>query len=213
MVRLVQPIPQLEGFEQLLTDYWNAVSNQMQRQEMSFGPIRRIFAETVLGRGDDAMLMLRQMNPGAHQLARSMVASGAKFEDLEDTELLHEVIDWTQCASQRISSQKVRSIIENGHREASEARMTHVANRLEEAIAEGESALVFVVSATMPIPEGIERFIVSPPELDRLERWLQAKMEEAQRELAAQAQAHSHSPSPESPNPSQTSGGGLWTPS
>ena len=76
-------------------------------------------------------------------------------------------------------SDKVRSVVQMGQVEAAGVRDEHLRKRLNDAIGDDENAVVLAVSAQLPIPDRIERFIVSPPELDQLERWLRAKMEEA----------------------------------
>ena len=211
IVRLVQPIPGLEGYDQLVADYWAAVRTHLERQEVTIGPIRRVFAETIVGRGEDALLMLQQTNPGAHALVRSLVGSGAVFEELEDTEIFHRLIDWSQCASQQLLSDHVRGIVQSGHAEATAARAEHLANRFDEAIGASEAALVLTVSDSLPIPPSVERYIVSPPELDRLERWLREKMEEARRQMAEEAETHRHEHA-ERPQATDSSSSGLWTP-
>ncbi len=210
IVRLVQPIPELEGFEQPLADYWAAVKTHLERQEAAIGPIKRIFAETVIGRGDDALLMLQQTNPGAHQLARSLIASGAVIEDLEDNQIFQELFDWSQCASQQLTSSKVREIVQNRHAEAAAARTEHMIKRFDEAIGAAEAALILTISESLPLPRDIERYLISPPELDRLERWLREKVEEARRQFAEEARSRETPQAQRSPADEQSSG--LWTP-
>ena len=213
IVRLVQPFPGLDGYDAMLSNYWSAVKAQLDRQAITSGAIKRIFVETVTGRGEDALVQLQQINPSASQLVRSLIASGAVIEEFEDTELLTELIDWGQCASQNLMSEKVRSVVQSGQVEAAGARDEYLQKRLNDAIGDDESAVVFAVSGQLPIPDRIERFIVSPPELDQLERWLRAKMEEARREMMEQAQRQTgQQPGTEAGGSSQSSSGGLWTP-
>ena len=213
IVRLVQPFPGLEGYDAMLSNYWSAVKAQLDRQAITSGAINRVFVETVTGRGEDALVQLQQINPSASQLVRNLIASGAVIEEFEDTELLSELIDWGQCASQNLMSEKVRSIVQSGQVEAAGARDEHLQKRFNDAIRDDESAVVFAVSGQLPIPDRIERFIVSPPELDQLERWLRAKMEEARREMMEQAQRQAdQQPSATASGSSQSSSGGLWTP-
>lgn len=213
IVRLVQPFPGLDGYDAMLSNYWSAVKAQLDRQAITSGAINRIFVETVTGRGEDALVQLQQINPSASQLVRSLIASGAVIEEFEDTELLTELIDWGQCASQNLMSEKVRSIVQSGQVEAAGARDEHLQKRFNDAIRDDESAVVFAVSGQLPIPDRIERFIVSPPELDQLERWLRAKMEEARREMMEQAQRQAdQQPGSAAGGSSQSSSGGLWTP-
>ncbi len=212
IVRLVQPFPGLDGYDAMLSNYWSAVKAQLDRQAITSGAIKRIFIETVTGRGEDAMVQLQQINPQASQLVRNLVTSGAVIEDFEDAELLAELIDWGQCASQNLMSEKVRSVVQSGQVEAAGARDEHLQKRLNDAIGDDESAVVFAVSGQLPIPDRIERFIVSPPELDQLERWLRAKMEEARREMMEQAQQQAEQQSNQATGSGQSSSGGLWTP-
>ena len=212
IVRMVQPFPGLEGYDAVLSNYWTAVRNQLDRQMVSSGPIKRVFAETVTGRGEDALVQLSQANPQAHSLVRYLVGNGATVEEFEDAELLGQLVDWGQCASQNLVSEKVRSVVASGHAESSGQRDEHLTKRLNDAIGDDESALALAVSEQLPIPDRIERFIVSPPELDQLERWLRAKMEEARREMMERAQRESQQQSTASDSGSQATSGGLWTP-
>ena len=212
IVRLVQPFPGLDGYDTMLSNYWSAVKAQLDRQAITSGAIKRIFVETATGRGEDAMVQLQQINPQASQLVRNLVSSSAVIEEFEDAELLAELIDWGQCASQNLMSEKVRSVVQSGQVEAAGARDEHLQKRLNDAIGDDESAVVFAVSGQLPIPDRIERFIVSPPELDQLERWLRAKMEEARREMMEQAQQQAGQQSSQAAGSGQSSSGGLWTP-
>ncbi len=208
IIRLVQTFPGLEGYDAILSNYWAAVKAQIDRHAMSSGPIGRVFIETVTGRGEDATVQLQQMNPQGAAFVRGLVASGATIEEFEDEQLLAELIDWGQCASQNLMSDKVRSVVQTGQVEASGVRDDHLRKRLNDAIGDDENAVVLAVSAQLPIPDRIERFIVSPPELDQLERWLRAKMEEARREMMEQAQRQAS----DEAQSGQSSSGGLWTP-
>ena len=74
LVTMVQPSPGApDGFEQRYNAYWSAVEEQISKIETTAGTVNRIFAEGIIGRGDDAMLMVQQSNPGAHSLVRQRV--------------------------------------------------------------------------------------------------------------------------------------------
>lgn len=209
---MVQPFPSLDGYDAVLTNYWSAVRNQLDRHVISSGPIKRVFVETVTGRGEDALVQLNQANPHAHSLVRYLVGNGATVEEFEDAELLSQLIDWGQCASQNLVSEKVGSIVASGQAETAGQRDEHLMKRLNDAIDDDESALVLAISEQLPVPDRVERFIVSPPELDQLERWLRAKMEEARREMIERAQRESQQQSAETGAGSQAASSGLWTP-
>jgi hypothetical protein len=81
IVTMVQPSPGApDGFMERYNAYWTAVENQLSQLEAKAGRVVRVFAEGVIGRGDDAMLMVQQTNPGAPQRVRPRVSAGAKFE-------------------------------------------------------------------------------------------------------------------------------------
>ncbi len=208
IIRLVQTFPGLEGYDAVLDNYWSAVKAQVERHAMTSGPVKRVFVETVTGRGEDAIVQLQQMNAQGASFVRGLVANGATVEEFENAELLAELIDWGQCASQSLMSDKVREVVQAGQVEAAGVRDDHLQKRLNDAIQDDDVAVVLAVSPQIPIPDRIERFIVSPPELDQLERWLRAKMEEARREMMEQAQRQASGEAAEG----QSSSGGLWTP-
>ena len=208
IIRLVQTFPGLEGYDAMLANYWSAVKAQVERHAMTSGPVKQIFIETVPGRGEDAIVQLQQMNPQAATFVRGLVANGATIEELEDSELLAELIDWGQCASQNLMSNKVRNVVQTGQVEAAGMRDDHLRRRLNDTIQDEDVAVVLAVSPQLPIPDRIERFIVSLPELDQLERWLRTKMEEVRREMMEQAQRQASGETADG----QSSSGGLWTP-
>ena len=212
IVRMVQPFPGLDGYDAMLSNYWSAVRAQLDRQAVASVLIKRIFIETVTGRGEDALVQLQQINPQGSSLVRYLIGNGAVIEEFEDAELLAELIDWGQCASQNLVSNKVRNVVQSGQVEATRARDGHLMKRFNDAIGDDEIAVVFAVSGQLPIPDRIERFIVSPPELDQLERWLRAKMEEARREMMERAQREASQASAGDASGTQSQSGGLWTP-
>ena len=108
IVTMVQPSPGApDGFEERFNAYWNAVDEQLSQIEARAGTVVRVFAEGVIGRGDDAMLMLQQSNPVAHRVVRQRVSAGAVFEEFEDSDLFGQVIDWGRCLLVGLISKKV----------------------------------------------------------------------------------------------------------
>jgi len=224
LVTMVQPSQGApDGFEEKYNAYWSAVEQHVSQLEAKAGTVMRIFAEGVIGRGDDAMLMVEQANPGAHRLVRQRVSAGAVFEEFEDTDLFGQVIDWGRCLQSGLINRTVADVIQAHYTEASDKRVTHLGQRLEDGILESEAALLLSGDPNIKIPDGVERFVISPPELDELERWVQ-QANEAIRQQMAQEQAaaaggeqmpghegHDHGPAP-SPSQEPESGSGLWTP-
>lgn len=217
MVTLVQPSPGApSGFEDIYNRYWDAVEEQVSQLEAKAGTVMRIFAEGVIGRGDDAMLMVQQSNPGAHRFVRQRVSAGAVFEEFEDTDLFGQVIDWGRCLQSGLINRTVADTIQAHYTEAADKRVSHLATRLSEGILESEAAVLLGGDPNIALPEGVEKFVVSPPELDELERWV-AQANEAIRQQMAEEQARAEAG--EAPTPPQqqsdqvgSGGSGLWTP-
>lgn len=230
LVTMVQPSPGApNGFEEMYDKYWNAVEEHLSQLEAKAGVVTRVFAEGVIGRGDDAMLMVQQSNPGAHRLVRQRVSAGAVFEEFEDTDLFGQVIDWGRCLQSGLINRTVADTIQEKYTEASDKRIAHLQTRLEEGILESEAAVLLSGDQNITLPEGVERFVISPPELDALERWVQQANEAIRQQMAeeqARAQAggggdapghegHNHgpaNPASSGESKSESGGSGLWTP-
>ena len=217
LVTMVQPSPGApDGFEQRYNDYWSAVEQQISKLETTAGTVNRIFAEGVIGRGDDAMLMVQQSNPGAHSVVRQRVSAGAVFEEFEDTDLFGQVIDWGRCLQGGLINQTVADEIQTKYTEASEKRSKHLLKQLHDGILESEAGLLLSGDPSIAIPDGVEKFLISPPELDALQRWVQ-QTNEAIREQMAEEQARSRSDtSTGTPSEVEKTDGDskseLWTP-
>ena len=58
IVPFIQPSQQApEGFTELFNAYWQAADQQLSGLEVRSGVVKRVFAEGVLGKGDDALQM------------------------------------------------------------------------------------------------------------------------------------------------------------
>jgi hypothetical protein len=218
LVTMVQPSPGApDGFEDKYNAYWNAVEQQISQLEAKAGVVMRVFAEGVIGRGDDAMLMVQQSNPGAHKLVRQRISAGAVFEEFEETDLFGQVIDWGRCLQSGLINRTVADTIQAHYTEVADKRIEHLQKRLEEGILESEAALLLSGDPNIKLPDGVEKFVISPPELDQLERWVQ-QANEAIRQQVAEEQARAQAGGPTEPAQGAPDQGdekpesGLWTP-
>lgn len=215
IVRIVQPIPGLQGYEEKASAYWQAARQHVNRQEASLGHVVRVFAEGVMGHGEDGMVALRQANPGMHRYVKSFTDAGATLAPFEDAELLQETVDWTQCLSIQPHSEKVRNLLFEQYSAAIQARSTHLEAALDASMGAGEVALIMMSSDNIPLPSDIERYLISPPELDQLDRWLREQLARAQQELMQAAQAEADAArggTNTGAGKNQATSGGLWTP-
>ena len=217
IVPFIQPSPQApDGFTERFDAYWEAAEKQVAALEARAGVVNRIFAEGVLGKGDDALLMLEQTNRHAWRMAKSRVDAGARIDAYEDDDLFAQVVDWGRCLQVGFISQAVAGAVTSSYQDAVQRRQRHLDQRLTEGIEDGEAVLLLSGTTNVEIPEGVERFLVSPPELDALERWIRS-VNEMLRKQAEEAAARGQRPgAPQAPageSESGSAGGsGLWTP-
>jgi hypothetical protein len=185
IVTMVQPSEGApEGFEKRYDAYWAAIDKQVSQLEEKAGAVAHIFVEGVVGTGDDAMLMVRQSNPGAHTVVNRRVLAGAVLDEYEDAGLFGKVVDWGRCLHIGLINPEVAEEIQGKYDEATRQRSAHLQNRLDAGILESETALVFGGGSDTNVPDGVEKFLISPPELDELERWVKKTNETIQQQMA-----------------------------
>jgi hypothetical protein len=162
------------------------------------------------------MLMVQQTNPGAHAFVRQRVSAGAVFEEFEDTDMFGQVIDWGRCLQSGLINRTVADTIQAHYQEVADKRTSHLTNRLSECILESEAAVLLGGDPNIALPEGVEKFVISPPELDELERWVSQANEAIRQQMAdeqARAAAGEAPMPPQAPSDQDDAGGsGLWTP-
>lgn len=211
IVPFIQPSPQApDGFTERFNAYWAAADKQVAALEAKAGVVNRVFAEGVLGRGDDALLMLEQTNRPAWRMVKERVDSGARLDEYEDAELFGEVIDWSRCMSVGFITQGVAGAVSASYQDAALRRQRHLDKRLAEGLHEGEATLILSGSTDLKLPDDVEKFLISPPELDALERWVRAVNEAARRQ--AEEAASGRGPAPQRPPADSGGAGKLWTP-
>lgn len=214
IVRLLQHIPNApQGYAELYEQYWSAVGEQLAGIEAKTGVIKHIFCEGMPGKGEDAKVALERSNAGAFRVLKTYLDSGIKIAEFEDTALLFEVIDWTNCMTIGLISEDVAKTIQANYQTADEKRKSFQLDALDKTLKGDEAALILVTSQIINLPDDVQRFLVTPPELDKVERWLReaARQIEQQRAQAAQGQAPPNAESPP-PQSGSESSSGLWTP-
>ncbi len=236
---LVPPSPGApEGFDELFLAYWKSLDKHISGLEAKAGPVKRVLVEGVPRGGQAGLTMLERSNPAAAAIVATRLRSGAVFEALEDDALFAEVLDWGRCLQMGFVSRKVADIVQTHFKNANAERQKHLQSRLDSAVRPGEAVLLLTTrNESIAAPAGMERFLISPPELDELERWvrqvneaiLRAAEEEEARMAAEEQQAqggapgagplppgaaapHRHGPAQPPPAAPPQKPGGLWTP-
>lgn len=226
-----------DGFDERFDAYWKAVDRGIAQLEAHAGTVKRVFVEGVARGGQAGLNLLEKSNATAHQLVTTRLKAGAVMESFEDEGLFAEMLDWGRCLQAGFVSRKVAETVTSAFQAASAARLKHLQARLNDGVKQMEAALLLTSRAdSVAPPRDMERFLVSPPELDELERWvrqaneaiLKAVEEEEGRLMQDEPghEGHGHGPlssagglraagprqAPPPPPQSGTGGKGLWTP-
>ncbi len=214
-VTLTGPMPDAPPEYRALQDkYWRAVDEQVANLETRAGRVARIFIEGVGVGGEEGLLSIRQTSPQAHALAKSRIDAGAALEPYEDQDLYEQLIDWGRILQGGFVGNTVANLAREYFNSAREKRLEHLKTRLDSAIEETEAALIMDFTGVGQIlPTGVERFIVSPPELDELGRLARSIAEAAMRRAEeAQRSAEQPGEQPKSDAQDRPGGAGLWVP-
>lgn len=213
IVTLVQSQPGApEGFEEKYNKYWEAIENHLSQIETKAGIVNKIFCEGIVGKGDDAKLMLEQSNPEAYKVVRRRISSGASFEEFEDKEIFGQLIDWSRCLQVGLISQQVQEEVHKNYTLITEKRNNFIMSQLEKNILESDSVLLVVGNTAMNLPENVEKFIISPPELDELQRWVNETNEAIRRQMEQQQQQQPEPTQRDDGEDTGSSSSKLWTP-
>lgn len=216
-VLLQAPQEASKELHDLIFKYWEAVDKNISTLEEKTGLVKKIFVEGIPGKGEDVAMNLKEASLGAWNITEERRKTGAEISELENLENLQKVIDWSKCLNVGLTNRSVAEKISEELKKASEERYEHINKSLTENLVEGESAIIFTGNQDINIPDDIEKFIISPPELDQVAQWVknaQAAME-AELKKAYESQApnvENNTPEDKKDN-SENSDSGLWTPS
>ena len=218
-VLLQAPQEASKELHDLIFNYWEAVDKNISNLEEKTGVVNKIFVEGIPGSGEDVAINLKEASIGAWNITEERKKTGAKFSELENLEILQKVIDWSKCLNSGLTNRSVAEKISEELKNESQARIDFIKSSLDENLEDGESAIIFTGNQEISIPEDVEKFIISPPELDLVAQWvkkaqeaMEAQMKE-QYEAQAKAQAAASSQNDETSNSSsEKPDSGLWTP-
>lgn len=171
-----------EEYHKKLNHYWQQVSEYLENLESKIGNVCKIYHETITISGEEGLKLLEKLNPSVYQIASKKCQSGAEFELVEDKELVEESMDWERHLMMGFISRKVADMISGFFTEISKKRYEYIGSRIDETLKDNEVAILFIREGHMvQFPSDLEVFIVAPPILDEIRRWLRdysAKPEE-----------------------------------
>jgi hypothetical protein len=159
--------------------YWEQVKEHVANLESKIGQVNRIYHESVTTTGEEGLKILEKLNPASSQVVQEKCNCGAQFETIEDKDLLEESMDWERHLLMGFLSEKVANLVSQFFGEALRKRYEYMAKRINETLKENEAALLIIREGHMvQFPSDIEVFIVAPPALDEIHRWLRDRRTE-----------------------------------
>lgn len=168
-------------FAEKLELYWRQVGEQIAGQESRVGPVRRIYHESIALGGEEGLQAIERLNPPGHALAAEKCGAGAAVEPTELAELADECLDWERFMMMGFISPRVGQRVTEFYREASRKRFEHIASKIDETLREDEVAILFIREGHMvQFPQDIQVFMVAPPALDAIHRWLRERQRPAE---------------------------------
>jgi hypothetical protein len=163
---------------ELIDRYWTQVEEQITKME-KVGRVSKIYHEAIYSAGADGLKELEKLNEKSYTLIKQKCEEGAALESLEDKELFYEFIDWKRCMMMPFNSRNAMTKVLEFYKEASEKRYEYVAKRIDETLEEGDAGMLIMNEedrSNIPFPQDIELFIVHPPALTDIQRWIREQL-------------------------------------
>jgi hypothetical protein len=162
-----------------LERYWRQVEEHIAGLEVKLGPVARFYHEGVDEAGEAGLKLLEQLSPQACTIIRARLNGGVTLEALEDGPTLREFMDWERMLFLGFTSETVAQTVSRFYTDASRKRHEQMARRIDETLKAPEAGVLFIREGhRIQFAQDIEVFLVSPPALEELRRWLREQAEE-----------------------------------
>ena len=193
--------PENKDFENLLLEYWNSISDQLDNLEKTAGTINYIYIEGMYQEYDVASKLLNENNKWCLNTIDSRIKSGSNYKKIEDENNYKELIDWTRIAQLGFVSENAKEVTEKNYTNIITERSKIIHDELN-GLNEGEAALFIISSGSHKFPDDMEIFNVIPPSLDKMNRWITENQNNQQQKNEKEVQNEGE----------QDKQSGLWTP-
>tara|TARA_A100001037_G_scaffold97713_1_gene89103 strand:+ start:232 stop:909 length:678 start_codon:yes stop_codon:yes gene_type:complete len=193
--------PGNKDFENLLLEYWNSISDQLDSLEKTAGTINYIYIEGMYQEYDVASKLLNENNKWCLNTIDSRIKSGSNYKKIEDENNYKELIDWTRIAQLGFVSENAKEVTEKNYTNIITERSKIIHDELN-GLNEGEAALFIISSGSHKFPDDMEIFNVIPPSLDKMNRWITENQNNLQQKNEKEVQNEGE----------QDKQSGLWTP-
>ena len=205
-IYLVQNIqnyfPENNEFKTLLEEYWDAISDQLDKMESTAGIITNIYIEGMWQSFQEVEKIIQESSPASLKLIKTRIGSGSNYIPIEDESIYKRLIDLTRIVQLGFVSEKIKTLIEEQYSETVSERQIHIKTTIDQ-LQLGEAGLFMLSSVNHKFTDDIEIFNVIPPALDKINRWLQNN----QQTVATQQEKDR-----EESEEGQNKDSGLWTP-
>ncbi len=205
-IYLVQNIqnyfPENNEFKTLLEEYWDAISDQLDKMESTAGIITNIYIEGMWQSFQEVEKIIQESSPASLKLIKTRIGSGSNYIPIEEESIYKRLIDLTRIVQLGFVSEKIKTLIEEQYSETVSERQIHIKTTIDQ-LQLGEAGLFMLSSVNHKFTDDIEIFNIMPPALDKINRWLQNN----QQTVATQQEKDR-----EESEEGQNKDSGLWTP-
>ncbi len=180
--------------------YWQQVNEHVANLEAKLGKVKRVYHESVTAPDEEGLKIIERLNSASYQLVKDKCAAGAELELIEDRDLVEESMDWERHLIIGFLSEKVARMVAQFFADSSHRRYEHMARRIGETLKDGEVGMLIVREGHgIQFSKDIEVFMVAPPALDEVHRWLRERQAKAEAAEAAEEEATAEKEAPPSP--------------
>lgn len=164
--------------------YWQQAGEMIAKLENKLGNVTVILHESVTAEGEGGFKIISELNPRSFAICEEKRKTGGRLLPIENPVLLADVMDWERCLMIGLISENVARKVYESYTEASKQRYQHISTAIDSALKEGDIALLFIREGhPVQFPSDIDVFMVAPPVLDDIHRWMReraARMEKEQ---------------------------------
>jgi hypothetical protein len=162
-----------DEYKQKCRRFWLDVMEQLAHLEMRLGPVRHVYHESITIGGEQGLALLDKYNSAGAEITKVRRQSGAELEVTEDKDAVEEALDWERCLLIGLMSEKVVTIVSTAYTESLRKRYEFISRKIDETLKENESGLLIISEGhKVQFPKTIEVFVVSPPSLNEIHRYL-----------------------------------------
>ncbi|OGO19890.1 MAG: hypothetical protein A2Z15_04725 [Chloroflexi bacterium RBG_16_50_11] len=165
-----------EDYIQKFNRYWEQVEKQINELSLKLGEVNIAYHELIAASGEEGAASLKDLDSPGYKIVKACLDKKARFEALEDADLLTEFMDWSRCLMLGLQNPTVISKIYESYAESVKKRKESMARKIDETLKENEIGILLMrENHQVQFPSDIQVFYVSPPALDDIKRWLRER--------------------------------------